>query len=123
MKSILETPARAACHAILTGALLGVAAHAAPITYQGHLENGASPANGNHDFEFTLKDALTGGSNVGTPAIVTRTNLPVVNGVFTTTLDFGDTTFSAGNRWLEVKVNGTTLSPRQGLTPAPLALR
>ena len=36
-------------------------------TYQGHLMDGGVSANGNHDIQFTLKNALAAGSTVGTP--------------------------------------------------------
>lgn len=95
-------------------------------TYQGRLNDGANPANGNYDFRFYLRDALTAGNAVGT----TNTIAPVAasNGLFTVTLDFG-ANFPGAARWLEigVRTNGSvsayaTLSPRQPLLPAPYAI-
>ncbi|SPE56479.1 hypothetical protein SBV1_2400011 [Verrucomicrobia bacterium] len=96
-------------------------------TYQGSLTDSASPANGNYDLEFYLRDAASGGSPVGT----TNTIAPVAvsNGLFTVTLDFGAGVFDGTSRWLEigVRTNGSlaayaTLSPRQALTPSPYAI-
>jgi hypothetical protein len=41
----------------------GVAlAQTTEFTYQGRLQNASAPATGNHDFQFLLFDALTGGT-------------------------------------------------------------
>ncbi len=97
-------------------------------TYQGHLADGANPANGPHDFRFVLYDAAVGGAQVG--PIVTVDDVPVASGLFTVSLDFGAGAFGADARWLEVAARPgastgayTTLSGRQGLTPTPFAVR
>ncbi|SPE54681.1 exported hypothetical protein [Verrucomicrobia bacterium] len=96
-------------------------------TYQGSLTDSASPANGNYDLEFYLRDAASGGSPVGTTNAIAP--VAVSNGLFTVTLDFGAGVFDGTSRWLEigVRTNGslaayTTLSPRQALTPSPYAI-
>ena len=96
------------------------------ITYQGRLNDAAGPASGTYDFQFTVLDALTGGSPVGlNPLAVT---LAVSNGLFTATLDPGAGVFTGADRWLEIAVrtNGaasfTNLSPRQKITAAPYAI-
>jgi hypothetical protein len=97
-------------------------------TYEGRLMDGGAPANGLYDFKLTLFDALTLGAPVGSPSTVLLTAVPVANGVFTATLDFGSAGFDGSDRWLQinVKANGaelyTSLSPRQPLTPTPYAL-
>lgn len=106
-------------------------AHAAPLgtafTYQGRLADGSTPANGLYDLRFTLFDAATAGSAVGTPSVVTTNATPVSNGVFSVSLDFGSA-FAGQARWLgiEVKTNLAAtfnlLSPRTELTPTPNAL-
>jgi hypothetical protein len=91
-------------------------------TYQGRLANATNAANGRYDFGFALYDAVTGGSQVGDP--VALTGVGVANGVFTVTLDFGDS-FDGSARWLgiSVRTNGassyTDLSPRQAISPTP----
>ena len=47
----------------------------ADFTYQGNLQNGASPANGTYDFEFLLWDALSGGTQLG--STLARNNVAV----------------------------------------------
>lgn len=97
------------------------------ITYQGDLEQNDSPVSGNYDFIFTLYNAGTGSAIVGTAQSVL--NLPVAQGLFTATLDFGAAAFDGSALWLEIQVRPagtgtyTTLAPRQPLTPAPYALR
>jgi len=94
-------------------------------TYQGRLNTGGSPANGTYDIAFSLYTANAGGVAVAGP--VTNSAVGVTNGLFTTTVDFGNVLTGASN-WLAIAVstNGanafSTLSPRQQLTPAPYAI-
>lgn len=96
-------------------------------TYQGRLSDGANPGTGRYDLRFSLHDDLNGGSNYGFP--VTNSAVVVSNGLFTTTLDFGQGPFNGTPLWLQIaaRSNGvgafTFLSPRQALTPAPYSLR
>ena len=95
-------------------------------TYQGRLNDGASPANGSYDLVFTLFATDIKGLVIAGP--VTNAATAVVNGFFTTTIDFGTGVFNGSNYWLEIGVctNGggafTTLARRQGLTAAPYAI-
>ncbi|RME99911.1 MAG: hypothetical protein D6768_14040 [Chloroflexi bacterium] len=96
-------------------------------TYQGQLMDGGSPANGNFDFRFSLFDAETNGTQIG--SAIAKNGVPVTGGVFTVSLDFGGGAFDGNARWLEIGVRPggssggfTTLSPRQALTAAPYAL-
>ncbi len=95
-------------------------------TYQGQLKDGGLLANGPYDFQFSLYDAASGGSQVG--STLTRDDVGVTDGLFTVELDFGDV-FDGNERWLEIAVRPgdstgayTTLAPRQQLTAAPYAL-
>ena len=95
--------------------------------YQGQLNDGANPANGSYDLTFTIYGGLTGGSPVAGPA--TNSTIGVSNGLFSVTLDFGNSPFSAGaQRWLEIaaRTNGaagfTTLTPRQKFLATPYAI-
>jgi len=88
-------------------------------TYQGYLEQNNEPANLAASMSFVLCDVETGGSPLAQP------NLPgvvVENGQFTVELDFGPGLFDGGARWLEITVEGTKLTPRQAIRPAPYAL-
>ena len=107
--------------------LLGGAAHAqvTAFTYQGRLANNGQPASGSYDLSFKLYTVSQGGSQLAGPA--TNAAVAVSNGLFTTTVDFGNV-FAGGSNWLEIAVstNGanafSTLAPRQLLTPVPYAI-
>ena len=102
-----------------------VLAQGTAFTYQGRLNDGASPANGIYDLMFSLFGLNSGGAAITGP--LTNTAVTVNNGLFVVTLDFGNQ-FPGTNRWLEigVRTNGgaafTTLNPRQALTAAPYAI-
>ena len=89
-------------------------------TYQGRLLDAGELADGPHDFEFSLWDAVAGPNQIG----VTQSHnaVPVADGLFTVLVDFGADAFNGRARWLEITVDATILSPRQPLTPAPIAL-
>lgn len=103
----------------------GASAQGTAFTYQGRLDDGASPANGSYDLTFALYDAASGGSQVG--GVFTNAAAGVSNGLFTVTLDFGNQ-FPGADRWLEigVRTNGadlfSILEPRQPLTATPYAV-
>lgn len=107
------------------------AALAAPVgsqfTYQGELVKSGVLVNGNADVRVTVFDALAGGSAV--TGTLTRTNVPVANGVFSVSLDFGADIFATGEgRFLQIEVRSpagsgsyVALTPRQPITAAPYA--
>lgn len=107
-------------------------------TYQGSLEDGGAPADGNYDMTFILWDAETGGATVGAPSALrydSTTGLgtvAVVGGLFRVTLDFGVTAFDGNARWLGMAVRNEDptdtapyipLTPRVALLPVPYAIR
>jgi hypothetical protein len=93
-------------------------------TYQGQLNaGGVLPSGQTYQFTFTLYDALTGGSVVGSP--INQAILVGNGGLFTTDLDFGQI-FNGTQYWLEIKVGTTvgneqTLASRQPINVAPVA--
>ena len=96
-------------------------------TYQSRFDASGTPASGAYDFEFRLFDAATAGNQVG--SIITKGDLTVNSGYFTTTLDFGAGIFTGDARWLQIAVRPgaetgsyTTLTPRHELTPSPYAI-
>lgn len=114
--------------ALCLWAQLGALGQSTVFTYQGHLMDGGAAANGSYDIQFTLKNAPTGGETVGTSQVVTPVS--AVNGIFTSTMDFGSVVFDGSDRWMEMGVRPagsadayTVLSPRQKLTATPYALR
>lgn len=115
---------------LLAAALAAPAMAQTPVdskfTYQGQLSGASGPLNGAVDLTITLFDAANNGSVVGTNSL---SAVPVVDGLFTTTLDFGVDALTADARWIEIAVRSpaggggpfTTLQPRQALTVAPVA--
>lgn len=90
----------------LAGALLLAlsfsAAHAASLTYQGNLQDGGKPANGNYDIRLTLYANQTGGAAIGAP--VTLYGVPVHDGTFSTEVDFGTAANSGSPVWVGAAV-------------------
>lgn len=116
--------------ALLVALLLaGVTSYAqtTAFTYQGKLTDSNLPANGSYDFQFKLFDALTGGTQIG--STLSPPNVPVSNGVFTVTLDFGSAAFPGANRFLDISVRLAgggafiVLTPRQPITSTPYAIQ
>src|SRR5688572_10984032 len=89
-------------------------------TYQGRLNDGANPANGLYDMQFSLFDSATNGNPVGTP--ITVSPVVVSNGLFVASLDFGLAPFDGSPRWIEIAVNAVTITPRQPIAVTPYAL-
>jgi hypothetical protein len=98
-------------------------------TYQGRLMDGSDAAEGPYDFEFKLFDDPCTGAQQG--VTVDINSLDVIDGYFTSVLDFGADVFAGDARWLEISVRPaeledqneyTLLSPRQQITPAPYAI-
>ena len=91
------------------------------INYQGQLtDNAGNPLNGTYDMDFQLWDAPTGGSQVG--YTMTTNNVTVANGLFSVELLVNTSHFNGQGLWLQVIVEGETLSPRQEILPVPYAL-
>jgi len=97
------------------------------IGYQGQLLKGGDPVEGLCDFQFSLWDALSGPSQVGSTQ--SRNAIIVTNGVFMVDdLDFGANAFNGNARWLEIAVkcpgdpSFNTLPPRSPIQPTPYAL-
>ena len=94
-------------------------------TYQGQLRRSGSAYTGTCNFQFSLWDAASAGTQQGSTQSINSVN--VANGLFTVTLDFGDQ-FAGDARWLgtSVQCSGdggfTPLDPRQPITAAPYAL-
>ena len=95
-------------------------------TYQGRLNANGVPANGSYDLQFAVYDSAGGATVIAGP--LAGPGVPVTNGLFTVTLDFGTSVFTGPARWLEigVRTNGAAtfvpLNPRQALTPAPYSI-
>ncbi len=95
-------------------------AEAAPITYQGVLEDGGSPADGMYEMEFVLADSAVFGVGL---QFLPPMNVEVVDGLFEVELDFEDVHFDGSDRWLAIEVEGEFLNPRTKINYAPYAIR
>lgn len=100
----------------------------APFIYRGQLTVSGQPASGTFDLTFGLASLPDPG--LGILAVVTNQAVPVTNGAFAVTLDFGTDVFDGSPKWLEtgVRTHGansafTLLSPRQPLLSVPSALQ
>ncbi|MFZ1701705.1 MAG: tail fiber domain-containing protein [Pyrinomonadaceae bacterium] len=111
------------CVVLFVGA---TSAQTTAFTYQGSLNDGANPANGNYDLEFRLFDAVSGGAQQG--ATVTVNSVAVANGMFSVSLDFGSQ-FPGTGRFLEIGVRTTgggaftLLAPRQPVNSSPYSIK
>src|SRR5262249_55027785 len=123
---------RTRCIFALLGLLIFISplqAQTTAFTYQGKLVDNGLPATGNYDFQFSLFDALSGGTQQG--ATLTLTNIAVTNGIFTVQLDFGAcaSCFNGASRWLDISVRltgggaFTSLAPRQPINSTPYAIK
>ena len=88
-------------------------------TYQGRLLDAGVLVDGTADLSFTLYDQPALGLQIG------RVNSfllePINEGLFIVVLDFGPGSFGIIERWLQISVNGSPLSPRQLVHSAPVA--
>jgi|GEM_PF-4867093 len=90
-------------------------------TYQGELIDSGNAASGSYSMDFTLFNALAGGSQIG--STVTIAAQAVSDGIFSAQLDFGPQDFSDTQFWLEIVVDGNTLSPRIAMTASPFSIQ
>jgi hypothetical protein len=101
------------------------AAQGTAFTYHGQVEHNGIAASGLYDFQFSLFNAPSGGSQVGNTLSIP--DIRVTDGLFNATLDFGPV-FTGNPAWLAIAVrtNGASsynaLSPLQQLTPSPFAI-
>jgi hypothetical protein len=96
-------------------------------TYQGRLEDGGQPAQGDYVLRFQRYDGAAAGTAVGDALESGVVN--VVDGLVTVLLDWGSDVFAGSDVWMgiEVRTNSidaayVALEPRVLLTPSPRAL-
>jgi hypothetical protein len=91
------------------------------INYQGQLTDSAgNPLTGVYDMEFRFYNSAIDGSQVG--ITITKNDVTVTNGLFSVKLDVHQHSFNGQGLWLEVRIGGEALSPRQEILPVPYAL-
>ncbi len=95
-------------------------------TYQGELKDANGPVNGSYDLKFTLYPAQAGGTPLGS---VIHEHQALMNGLFSSKLDFDRAALDVLQAWLEIGVRPSgsaeeyaVLFPRQKLTPVPSAI-
>ena len=106
---------------IAFGAVSGVPADSAnAISYQGRVDTPEGPLESEVTALFRLFDAETGGNRVAPPVIMRVTP---EHGLISVPLSFGlDQPLLSGEpRWLDVTLDGVTLTPRRRLAATPLA--
>jgi hypothetical protein len=95
--------------------------HAESFTYHGSLQDAGQAANGNYDLELTLYSQRSGGAVLAGP--VTVSGVPVTDGNFVATVDFGPMAPLAGQGWVDVRVKAagdpafTMLDDRSPVAP------
>lgn len=92
-------------------------------TYQGQLKNGDEPVTEAVNLKFRLFNAVIDGEQRGPELTANGFDAFDQEGRFTIDLAFGKGVFDGTQLWLEIEVNGTTLSPRQPIVPAPYSIR
>ncbi|MFG0242703.1 MAG: hypothetical protein ACF8R9_07970 [Phycisphaerales bacterium JB054] len=107
---------------VLCAALAPVRAQTdSTFSYQGELLEGAMPATGTYDMGFSLWDGAAGGTRIG--STISLPGVSVREGRFVVELDFGAGVFDNSGRWLEISVEGITLSPRHAVTRSPYSVQ
>lgn len=91
---------------ILCLSFSAIQAQTTAFTYQGRLTDGGAPASGLYDLQFKLFDAATGGNQVG--ATLTRDDVNVTNGAFSTSLDFGGAAFPGASAGYNARGNNNS---------------
>ena len=90
------------------------------INYQGRLVDNGTPVTATRNMTFRLYDASTNGTllwSAGPQAVI------VTQGIFGTTLTIPSSALSgAAQKYLEVQIDATTLSPREPLNAVPYAI-
>jgi hypothetical protein len=90
-----------------------------PFTYQGYLRQGGAPLNNpSQAMRFRIYDALTGGTALWDSGALT---VNVSNGLFTVQLNPPVSIWTGADRFLEIQVGATTLTPRVRLGATPYA--
>lgn len=104
-------------------ALVSVNAHAQTslsprFTYQGQLSQNGLPVNGSRQLAFVFFSEPSGGAQIGSG--IGAAAWPIVDGLFTFQLQFPQIG-GVPQPWLEVRVDGSPVLPRQRVPVAPIA--
>ena len=119
MKRWLAVSAFSALVALSTLAGVHAQGVSQPFTYQGYLRQGGAPLNNpSQAMRFRIYNALTGGTALWDSGAQT---VNVSNGLFTIQLNPPISVWTGADRFLEIQVGATTLTPRVRLGATPYA--
>jgi hypothetical protein len=119
MKRWLAVSALSALVALSTLAGVHAQGVSQPFTYQGYLRQGGAPLNNpSQSMRFRIYDALTGGTALWDSGALT---VNVSNGLFTVQLNPPVSIWTGADRFLEIQVGATTLTPRVRIGSTPYA--
>jgi hypothetical protein len=119
MKRWLAVSAFSALVALMTLACVHAQGVTQPFTYQGYLRQGGAPLNNpSQSMRFRIFDALTGGTMLWDSGALT---VNVSNGLFTVQLNPPVSVWTGADRFLEIQVGTTTLTPRVRIGATPYA--
>lgn len=88
-------------------------------TYQGNIRQNGFLVNGQREMAFRVYGSSDGVVPLWTSALM---DIAVSTGVFKADLEPVIADWEAGNLWLELEIEGNTLSPREELTSSPYAI-
>jgi len=104
-----------------SGGALAASPVSESINYQGRLtDSSGNPLSGTYTMTFRIYEASLGGT-----ALATDTHsVTVMDGLFSTTINLGTSSFDGRALWLGITVQGeaSEMTPRQELRPVPYAL-
>jgi hypothetical protein len=102
------------------GGLEAASAVTSSINYQGRLtDSGGNPLSGTYTMSFKLYETSTGGTALRTDT----QSVTVTDGLFSTPINLGTSSFDGRALWLGIKVGSDPeMTPRQELRPVPYAL-
>jgi len=104
----------------ILSAVTGIqAAVASRISYQGMLKESGAPVTGSRNMVFRLHKNSTCSAKLGSDIV--KNGVPVVEGLFTVTLDVPQSSFNGQALWLQVLVTGVSLGCHE-ITATPYAL-
>jgi hypothetical protein len=119
MKRWLAVSVLSALVALMTLACVHAQGVTQPFTYQGFLRQGGAPLNNpSQSMRFRIFDALTGGTMLWDSGALT---VNVSNGLFTVQLNPPVSIWTGADRFLEIQVGTTTLTPRVRIGATPYA--
>lgn len=89
-------------------------------SYQGTLSHEGNPVNGIHEIRATLWNASVGGNQISHTDI--HPFVQVTDGLFSIQINFDNEAFNDAERWLQLAVDGTTLTPRHAINASPYSI-